>query len=358
MMTRRQFLQFSLTGGTLAMLFNREKQGFAAAGVKSTPDVMVYKGEYPGWPWIITVKDGDMVCVFREGAEHGYSASGRILLTRSQDQGKTWLPARVIIDQPEVDDRNVAISELPDASLLLCYNEYTVALESRVMTARSTDGGNTWTKPEPIGCDNTRTRAAVRPLADGTLLLPIYRAPGNGAIAALSKDQGVTWRTVDIPDTEGFVGDEWDLLEMAPGRLVGISRNNVRGSDGTFWQTESRDNGASWSIPRKTNVQSARHTAPSQLVWQNGAPTMIYPDRRMVSVSAVYSKDPALIEWELDDRLTCYQYNPDESPIPDGSYAVSAPIDRHTRLIVDYEIRDDAKQIAGYFVTFPETWGT
>ena len=50
-------------------------------------------------------------------------------------------------------------------------------------------------------------------------------------------------------------------------------------------------------------------------------------------------------------------YNADESPIPDGSYPVSAPVDARTRLIVDYEIRPTSKRIAGYFVTFPEDWG-
>ena len=357
MTTRRQFLQRTLAGCTLGMMWGKSMRSYAAGGVKSSPDVIVYQGEYPGWPWIITAEDGQMYCVFREGAEHGYSASGRIMLTRSRDKGKSWSPARVIIDKPEVDDRNVAITELSKGELLLCYNEYTAEHESRAMTSRSTDGGETWSTPEPIGRDNTRTRAAALTLADGTLLLPLYQAPGNGAIAAISNDRGGTWRTVDIPDTEGFVGDEWDLLEMAAGRLVGLSRNNIQGSDGYFWQSESRDNGETWSIPRRTNVQSMRHPAPAQLVRQNGVPTLIYPDRRMVSVSTVYSQDPALIEWAVADRLSCYQYNPDESPIPDGSYAVSAPVDEHTRLIVDYEIRDGAKQIAGYFVTFPETWG-
>ena len=76
----------------------------------------------------------------------------------------------------------------------------------------------------------------------------------------------------------------------------------------------------------------------------------------MVSVSAVRTADPDYLHWDLEHRLPCYQYNADESPIPDGSYPVSVAVGGNRRLIVDYEIRRDSKRIAGYFVAVPETW--
>lgn len=354
MTTRRQFLRYSVAAGAAGLLGSR---GFSQVASKPTPEVTIYEGIYPGWPWIINAKDGMLYCVFREGTEHMYSATGRVMLTESADLGRSWTPARVIIDKPDVDDRNVNIAQLPNGNLLVAYNEYTADRESQAMTAQSADGGKTWSAPQFIGRGNTRTRAAAVPLSNGTILLPCYLAPGNGAVAALSKDNGATWRTIDLPNAEGFVGDEWDLLEMEPGRLVGISRNNHPQTDGFFWHFESRDYGETWSMPKKTNVQSTRHAAPAQLVRQNGAPTLIYPDRRMVSVSAVYSEDPSCVTWDLERRLPCYQYTADASPIKDGGYAVSAPLDARTRLIVDYEIRETTHRIAGYFVTFPGTWG-
>jgi photosystem II stability/assembly factor-like uncharacterized protein len=320
------------------------------------PDVVLYQGQYPGWPWLTRIRSGTMLCVFREGTEHGFSASGKAMLVRSDDDGRTWSPASAIVDEPGVDDRNVAISELPNGDLLVVYNTYTSADESVAMTTRSSDGGRTWQKPNSVGTPNTRTRAAAVALANGELVLPYYIAPGSGALAARSTDNGLTWTTVRIPDVTGFVGDEWDALEVEPGRLVGIFRNSHPQSDGTFWKAESRDGGRNWTSPQPTNIRSLRYASPPQIVRQSDRPTVIYSDRRMVSVSAVTTRDPDFLRWDVGRKLECYRYRADESPITDSSYPVSAPVSASTRLIVDYEIRSETRQISGYFVTFPATW--
>lgn len=95
-------------------------------------------------------------------------------------------------------------------------------------TGRSLPGGE---RSAPRS--NTRTKSAAVTLFNRHLLLPYYIAPGNGALAALSSDNGVAWSTVQVPDTEGFVGDEWDVLEVEPGRLVDIfQQSQIRGRDG------------------------------------------------------------------------------------------------------------------------------
>ncbi len=356
MKTRRQFWH-DLAAAACALGAHASGQAAQAPRpVKFQPDVIIHAGTYPGWPWLTAGADGTLYCAFREGTVHGYSAVGQALFSQSRDNGKTWSKAEVIVDAPEIDDRNVAIVELPNKELLVTYNTYTKDRVSLAMTIRSGAGGRSWGKPRPVGELNTRTRSAAYPLADGTLLLPYYLAPGNGALAALSRDNGATWKTVRVPDAEGFIGDEWDVLEVEGGRLIGILRNsNVKGN-GIFWKTESRDAGRTWAAPRPTNVQSRRHASPAQIVRQGRTPTLIYADRRMVSVSAVPTTDPAFLRWDLDRRWPCYVYNRDESPILDSSYPVSAPVGPSQRLIVDYEIRKESRRIAGYFVTFPEKW--
>jgi Neuraminidase (sialidase) len=328
----------------------------AAAETKSTADVVIYEGSYPGWPWITAGADGTFYCVLREGTEHGFSATGRILLSESRDQGKSWSQARVVIDDPGVDDRNVALTELKNGSLLMVYNSYTDTLKSQALGSFSADQGTTWSTPAPIGPEETRTRAAVVELSDGSLFLPFYQAPGDASLAARSTDGGKTWTTVTLQNLDGFTGDEWDALEVEPGRIIGIIRNNHPEGKGFFWMSESRDYGQTWSPPRKTNLQSDRYPSPAQIVLQNGKPTVIYPDRRMVSVAAAKTDDPAFLTWDVDNRLPCYQYNPDESPIADGSYLSSVPVGQNRRFLVDYEIRDASHRIAGYFVDFPAGW--
>lgn len=73
-------------------------------------------------------------------------------------------------------------------------------------------------------------------------------------------------------------------------------------------------------------------------------------------MSAIKTSDSEYLHWDLRQRLPCYLYNADESPIPDGSYPVSVQIGSRQRLIVDYEIREQSKRITGYFITFPEDW--
>jgi hypothetical protein len=223
------------------------------------------------------------------------------------------------------------------------------------MVTSSKDAGATWSRPTPMADLDARTRSAPIVLALGEIVTPIYRAPGNGSIAARSSDGGKTWELSDVPDVEHFLGDEWDVLEVEKGRIVGIIRENeVR--DGYFWKTESRDGGRSWDPPVKTNVRDARSTSPAHLDLHGKTPVLTYADRRMISVSMVTTDDDAFVRWDVENRLPCYQYRPDGQPISDGSYPVSVAVGEHRRLIVDYEIRPEGKWIAGYFVDLPRDW--
>ncbi len=355
--TRRQFLRQTLATASAASCFNPPSvpQAFGAPPTKSTPDVVLYRGTYPGWPWVTAGVDGTLYCVFREGTRHEYCARGCALICSSEDGGRSWSVPRVLVDAPEVDDRNVAITQLTSGDLLAVYNTYDAALGSQAMTLRSADRGRTWSVPRPLDRPNTPARAAVVSLSDGTLLLPYYVAPATDRWRPF-RDDGQSWQTYDVPQAEGFVGDEWDVLELTPGRLIGIHRNSHPRADGTFWKSESLDGGRTWSVPQPTNIRDQRSSSPPQIVRQQGMPTVIYCDRRMISVSAVRSRDPDLLAWDLDQRLLCYRYQADESPLVDAGYPVSVPVGNQRRLIVDYERRDPGGQIAGYFISFPDDW--
>ena len=322
---------------------------------KSEPDVVVYRGNYPGWPWVTPASGGRLLCVFRDDSVHGFSPTGRVLLCASRDNGRTWSAAQVVVDDEGVDDRNAAIVELPDKSWLVCYNSYTSKLASQCWVTLSRDHGSSWSRPAPISAIEARTRGAAIALTNGDLLLPIYRAPGSGSVAARSSDGGTTWTLVDVPDTEGFIGDEWVVQQHNDGRVIGLIRNNgVR--DGWFWKTESRDGGRTWDMPAMTNVRSDRSPSPPHLDFHGETPLLTYADRRMVSVSMVITGDPRFLQWDLGHRLPCYQYRPDGEPIDDSSYPVSAAVGEHRRFVVDYEIRSEGKWITGHFVDLPEGW--
>ena len=361
-LNRRHFLRRVAIAGSAASFGWPAGRGMAEPGpsdepsssVKSQPDVILQRGGYPGWPWVARAGKR-LVCVFRDDGIHGFSPSGKILWTASPDDGLTWARARVVVDQPEVDDRNAAVIQLPDGRLMVCYNTYTSRRVSRPMVICSDDDGESWGRPLLVADLDARTRGAPLVLASGEILLPIYRAPGNGSIAARSGDGGKSWELAPVPDTAGFVGDEWTVLEVEPARVVGIIRNSGA-RDGHFWKTESRDGCRTWDGPVKTNVRDARSTSPAHIARHGKAPILTYADRRMVSVSMVVTHDPDFTRWDLEARLACYQYRPDGQPIADASYPVSVAVGPHRRLIVDYEIRPEGKWIAGYFVDLPEAW--
>jgi len=360
-LNRRVFLrQTAATGAVAASIGHFGRRAEPAApndeshGVKSKPDVILHRGGYPGWPWV-TRTGKRLVCAFRDDGIHGFSPSGKVMWTFSGDEGKTWAPARVVVDQPGVDDRNAAVTGLPDGTLMVCYNTYTADRVSRPMVTCSKDEGTSWERPHPIADLDARTRGAPIVLASGEILIPIYKAPGNGSISARSTDGGRNWELSRVADTKGFLGDEWVVLEVEKGRIIGIIRNSGA-RDGYFWKTESRDGGRSWDLPVRTNVRDARSTSPAHVDLHGDVPVLTYADRRMVSVSMLTSGDAAFVRWDLDRRLPCYQYRPDGKPIADASYPVSVAVGPHRRFIVDYEIRPDGKWIAGYFVDLPQDW--
>jgi len=282
MPTRRQFVKVTAAvalgaaGGALQP--PRGAAAEPAANIKSRPDVIVYRGGYPGWPWVTRIGPQRLMCVFRDDSVHDFSPTGRVLWTASEDDGRTWTPAQVVCDEPDVDDRNAAVAALPDGTLMVCYNTYTKQRVSRSLVTLSRDRGATWSRPTLIADLDARTRAAPLPLASGEILIPFYRAPGNGSLAALSGDGGKQWTVHAVPDPPGFLGDEWSVLEVEKNRIVGIIRNSGA-HDGYFWKTESRDGGRRWDPPVKTNVRDARSTSPAHLDWHGRTPVLTYADR-------------------------------------------------------------------------------
>ena len=132
-----------------------------AVQLKSRPDVIVYQrrgyqlkrqGTYPAWPWVARAGDGRLVCVFREGTRHNVNPAPRppevLMWTESSDEGRSWTPARVMVDPDGTAERNANVASLPDASLMVAYNVHTPDLSYRAaMAVFSHDGGASWTAP-------------------------------------------------------------------------------------------------------------------------------------------------------------------------------------------------------------------
>lgn len=354
---------------------------------KTEADVVIFEGNYPTWPWVTRDDNGKLYCVFREDGlkdrkdtGHGYSPLGHVRITTSDDSGKTWTPSWVVVDNPGKDDLGVSLAVMSDQSLLVSYwSRFSAGGYSQPWVTRSTDDGQTWQESIPISDQDTRSRGEPVEMSNGQIFVPIYRSmyhkDGLQSIAAVSGDGGRTWQNHLVPNASAKESNEWSALEVEPGRIIGLLRDECPATRGLLWKTESHDFGRTWMIPIATNVRDSTSTAsPPQLGFHGDRVVLTYSDARQVSVSMVTTDDPEFVQWNVDERVPCFQYRADGKKIADASYPCSVAVGPQRRLIVDYEIESlitpspdhvidyeltvERKQITGHFVDTPVDWGT
>ncbi len=160
------------------------------------------------------LKNGDLFCVFYSGYGHvstpnaTWPKGGRIMAVRSSDNGETWSKPVVIIDTP-FDDRDPSVARLKDGTLLLNWFTYRPDQkgknEVQVMLARSTDQGKSWSEPTPLILDSPYPFACSSPareLPDGSLILGLYHEDSKRNLAfgatVKSHDGGKTWKDLAL----------------------------------------------------------------------------------------------------------------------------------------------------------------
>ncbi|GIT16110.1 MAG: hypothetical protein CM1200mP37_6910 [Chloroflexota bacterium] len=209
---------------------------------KFQPDVVIFEGNYPAWPWITRDQNGRLLCSFREDmaidrkdSAHGFSPSAKSLLTISLDNGNTWSAPTVIVDNDQSDDCCPAITVLPDNTLLASYYSRFYKSEkycSQARVIRSTDNGITWGDSVNLSDDDTRVRCAPLALSNGDIFVPIYRSMfselGHIPMASISIDNGKTWKDDYLDNAPSNELNEWAALEVEPGKLIGIHRMKVQ----------------------------------------------------------------------------------------------------------------------------------
>ncbi|MCC7493760.1 MAG: exo-alpha-sialidase [Fimbriimonadaceae bacterium] len=299
------------------------------------------------FPVLVTLRDGSLGAVVRGGAPH-IGRAGRLDWLHSTDGGRTWSPTRVLVDSGW-DDRNPALGCLSDGSLVCAYSEaqsynaegkfdHQAGLYLGKVT-RSTDGGRTWSAPQPLATewfDELSPYGRIIELADGTALLPAYswprgdgqpavgnlsRAPGGRpAVLLRSRDQGRTWGDPSIV-ADGF--NEFSVAALPDGRVLAA----LRDWQGAVSTMESADGGRTWSQPRLV-TQPGVH--PADVVALDAQTVLLVCGLRLQpkGVVAWLSTDAgrtfapesrALLAWDALNGDCGY---PSVQPLPDGQLAV------------------------------------
>jgi len=307
------------------------------------------------------VARGVLVLAFCEGRLHGSGDAGEIevVLRRSLDGGRTWLPLQVVsavpgmtcgnpvpvIDPVSGDIVLVTVQNGADAVELSLARGTDPESGRRVFVQRSSDDGATWSPPAEI-------TAQVKPahwgwyatgpchgiaLRSGRLVVPANHSfvPSepvedlirlNGGHCIVSDDGGHTWSVgfVDRNDGAEINANETTVAELPDGRLYFNARNH-QGTGPARVQAWSSDGGQTLDAPYSGIPEI---TAPgiqgSVLCLPDGRlllSTPVNPTSRreltvFVSSDAGASWEPALV---VHEAMAGYS---DLVLLPDGSVGI------------------------------------
>ena len=287
--TRRHLLHGTLCA-TPAIIIARGTAETTTARKLETRVISQLKNRYHGWPTLTRRHSGELLLVCSGGRQSHVCPFGRIELMRSHDNGTTWSWPRVILDGP-IDDRDAGVLETAKGTILvttftsLAYERLLTeaqqsmswdtarlqrweAAHSRISKEqrqgelgnwmlRSTDGGATFSRS--YDCLINSPHGPIQ-LSDGRVLYAgkqLYRDNPRIGVCE-STDDGKNWNWLaEIPARPGDDPRKYHELhavEAADQRIVAHIRNHNSANAGETLQSESVDQGRSWSLPRSIGV--------------------------------------------------------------------------------------------------------
>ncbi len=326
--------------------------GGARGGAVILRHLCIYESRqaYCAWPSLARTPEGDLIVLFTKTEEH-LGPDGAIMLSRSTDNGASWLSPVPVRDTP-LDDRESGITTLRDGRILAhfwstCHtresyeslqpgsygrdvlDRWIAAVEraeyrnaeslSGAWTSASCDGGRTWSNP-------ARGPDAVHggiQLSGGGLLVASYRETADTITVRAADSAGVFWHTVAAvtsprPDSVSF--GEPHMVQLKSGRVIMMMRAtthpyNDRDPRCVLWESYSEDGGKTWVPPFATPLWGF---PPHLALLSDGRVLCTYGYRRPpFGQRACLSGDG--ITWDLRDEVILR----DDAPDGDLGYPAS-----------------------------------
>lgn len=320
--------------------------------------------EYCAWPSIARTLGGDLVVMFTRTEEH-LGPDGAIFLSRSTDNGKTWLRPVVVLDSP-IDDRESGITTLRDGRIVahfwstfhtkefyesLAPNSYGrdlldrwIAIVGRpgyrdekrnsgASTAVSSDGGRTWSK---LSRGHDSVHGGIE-LLNGSLLLASYREHRDTISVYAADSASGLWRhlaSIVSPHPESLSFGEPHMLQLKTGRVIMMIRAtahpyNDRDPRCVLWESYSDDNGKTWVAPFATSLWGF---PPHLALLSDGRVLCTYGYRRPPYGQRACLSDDG-VSWSLRDEVILR----DDAPNGDLGYPASIELERDVVLTVYYQ---------------------
>lgn len=295
---------------------NAELRAVPAVDFKFSRPITQSGDGYSAWGTIGRLEDDSLVTVFSGGRKTHVDPWGQLRMSRSADGGLTWSPSE-ILHNSTIDDRDAGFLQTGKGTMIVtwftslawrdnlrnarkrkpgsagAWNPETLAewgeAEARTTpevikqewgawALRSTDGGKTWSAPIDTLVNNPHGPAS---LANGQILYvgkEMWKS--DRILAAVSDDDGLNWKIIgEVPVREGDSNahyHELHAVQAADGRVIAHIRNHNAANKDETLQTESLDNGKTWSEPHPIGVVGY----PSHLLkLHDGTLLMTYANR-------------------------------------------------------------------------------
>jgi hypothetical protein len=344
---------------------------------------------YHGWPSVCRGVNNELLAVC-SGKRLGHVCPfGKVMMSRSYDEGRRWTAPEIIMDTP-LDDRDAGVTVFNKNMLIVTSFNHLIAVQrefaaegfkknmrdayfsegriSKEMEDKyygstyvlSDDAGITWS--EVMHAPVTAPHGPTALKNGGLIYMGNHKESCNKGITyndplnRYSKElmvyrssDGIKWEylsTVPYRTEQGheFVYCEPYILEL-DNKLVGFIR--VQGGVFDTFQTESSDSGKTWSVPRRIVTKGS---PPHALRHSSGAVVLVYGYRsEPFGQRAKISYDDC-VTWSSEVILR------DDGVNSDLGYPCSAELKDHRILTVYYqkENLEAMCEIFGTTWTLPE----
>lgn len=208
---------------------------------------------------LLQLRNGDLLCFWFAGSWEGKSGVA-IVVSRLRSGTKEWSKPLVIDRQDGASFQNPVPFQAPDGTIWLLHSTQPAdegQANSRVMVVKSQDQGRTWTHPAVLfDVPGAFVRDPIVVRADGAWLLPMYFTPSVGittgadtnySVVKISTDRGGTWSECAIPNSNGYVQPSVVLVQS---KFVAFLRS--RFADFIFRSTST--DGCTWTAPKATSL--------------------------------------------------------------------------------------------------------
>lgn len=252
-----------------------------------TVEAMIPPGSYntAHAPALLELENGDMLCAWFAGSFEG-SKDISIVCARLNNGSTSWEEPIKVSNDSERSEQNPSLFIGPDKAIWLVYTAQMDRMEGKdnmqftsiIRCQKSFDNGYTWSEPELLfSREGSFCRQPIQVLENGRWIFGNWVCTdsklgltGDPTVFQISDDEGKTWKTVDMPNSNGRV--HANVVELENGHLIALMRS--RFADNIYF-SESFDFGDSWLEPVPT-VLPNNNSSISALKLESGRIAIAY----------------------------------------------------------------------------------